>query len=547
MIKKIELLLPEVINQIAAGEVLENPASAVKELVENSIDAEALRIAVEIKSGGHQLICVEDDGIGMNREDAVHCLQRHATSKLRQTDDLLTLTTMGFRGEALAAIASVSQLEIQTFNGQESTCVKVDTGRIVSIGPCARNRGTTIDIRSLFQNVPARQKFQKSAASSGAQVLRVLQTIALAHPNIAFSLQSQGRCVFQSESCLDWRVRAKEILGPLSFEVVQVLDSYAVHGLIGAPEEAKGNRSGQYMFLNQRPIFSPLISRAVKDGYATRLNEAKYPSFLLFLTLPPDEFDINVHPQKRDARFQNESKVYRLVERSISKMFESMTPQNFASPLQFSDPMPLPWDVQMERPLNLQCKQEGDIRQKESQPSFILPSVSRKAIALIGSFALFEGDYFSLLDLKGAEARIFFEEAEEKDSEKETLSWPIEIELSLEEAKTGEELSQSLKKVGVEARFLGGRMLAVDAAPRGLDESEVSDFVARFKIERKAAAAISRFCRSRKKKYSLEEAALIEQRLAKCKDKNYDPLGRMIAREIREEQLGQWITGDEDS
>ncbi|MBS0624585.1 MAG: DNA mismatch repair endonuclease MutL [Verrucomicrobia bacterium] len=533
MAKKIALLTPEVINQIAAGEVLENPGSAVKELMENSLDAGSRWISVEIKGGGHQWIRVEDDGCGMGRDDAVDCLQKHATSKIKETDDLFKLATMGFRGEALAAIASVSQLEIQTYDGQESTCLKAEGGKVVSIEPCARNPGTTIDIRSLFYNVPARLKFQKSASSSATQILKIVQTVALAHPHIAFTLRSQEKIVFQTESTPDWRRRAKEILGPLAQEISYKLDGYEIHGLIGTPDEAKGNRSGQYLFLNQRPIFSPLVARAVKDGYSTRLKETQYPIFLLFVTLPPEEFDINVHPQKRDVRFRDDAKVYRLVERAIAQSFQSESLPQFSAPIHFEapkeeDPPPLPWTF------------------RETAPAYVpeplaLPPLKRRALAIVGSFALFEGEECSWLDLKGAEARILFENTKKSTQSAQTLLWPVEIKLSAEEALQGEEWVQELKNLGIESRFLGGRMLAIDALPVGLETNDVQNFFDRYKTDRKAASAICRFCRSRKKFYSLEEASLIERRLAECDDREYDPLGRKIYRILIEDELAKWI------
>jgi DNA mismatch repair protein MutL len=533
MVKKIAVLRSDVINQIAAGEVLENPASAVKELVENAIDAGALRICVEIKGGGHQLIRVEDDGVGMGREDALGCLERHATSKIRQTDDLLYLSTMGFRGEALAAIASVSQMELLTMDGEESSRLEVEAGKVVTVEPCARNRGTTIDVRALFYNVPARQKFQKSVASSGALVLKTLQTIALAQPEISFTLVSQERVVFQVDAKSDWRERAKEVLGSFAHEVKGEKGGYIVRGLLGSPDGAKGNRSGQYVFLNKRPIFSPVIARAIKDGYSTRLPEGRHASVVLYLELPPDEFDVNVHPQKRDVRFQDESKVYRLVERAVAEAFGSSPELIFPSPLEFKETI-LPWDVE---------PRTSESNLGDFQPPLFSSSLqTKKAAALIGSLALFEGDPCILLDLKGAEARLLFENMQRETPHVQTLLLPYELHLSVEEAREVFEWVNELKRLGVEARLLGNRLLAIDALPVGLEVDEMADFFSQWKAEKKIASMICRLCRSRKKIYSLEEAAFIEQKLSECKDSKYDPLGRVIRKEIREEQMIEWLS-----
>lgn len=533
--KKIERLRSDVINQIAAGEVLENPASAVKELVENSIDAKSCRIQITIKGGGHHWIQIEDDGVGMCREDAIECLERHATSKIRQTEDLLKLSTMGFRGEALAAIASVSQMEIETSDGEESTLVRVDPGSSPEARVSVRNRGTTIDVRSLFYNVPARQKFQKSASSSASAVLRVIQTLALAHPDIAFSLISQEKEVFRVQEFSDWKLRAKEVLGDFAHEVKGQIGEYKIYGLIGSPQEAKGNRSCQYVFINKRPIFSPVVARAVQDGYSTRLIQGKYPSVLLFLELPPDEFDVNVHPQKRDVRFQDESKVYRLVERAVSQAFASEEMAGFSSALSFSPP-PLPWEEAFPSKISREIE---PVFQSFSFPE--MPLLNRP-ILLIGSFALFEGHPLMLLDLKGAEARILFENIQKSTPDIQPLLLPLEIPLSLQESMDAEKLAGQLKTIGVEARFLGGRTLVIDALPVGVGVEDVTDFIKDFQMDRKIASMISRFCRSRKKVYSLEEAAQIDQRLKTSADPLYDPLGRLIRREIREEQVLQWFT-----
>lgn len=528
MVKRIELLPSDVINKIAAGEVLENPASAVKELVENSIDAEARTIDLEIKGGGQYWIRILDDGIGMNRADALDCLERHATSKIRKVEDLLKLSTMGFRGEALAAIASVSHMEIETCDGRETTKMQVEGGKVISLDVSARNRGTTIDVRSLFYNVPARLKFQKSISSSASGVLKTLQTLSLAHPEIAFSLTSQQEKVFKVAAEADWKMRAKDVLGEFAHEIRHEWGNYSIYGLIGAPNEAKGNRSGQYVFLNKRPIFSPIIAKAISAGYSTRLLEGKYPSVLLFLELPPDEFDVNVHPQKRDVRFQEESKVYQLVERAIAKAFAGAPEVSFASPLQFH-PRSLPWDEELAQ----------NVSPVVVQPEFPLPKpLRRKALALIGSFVLFEGE---LLDLKGAEARILLENLQKEKPDIQHLLLPFEIPLSSGEAIQGDKWTEELKTIGVEARFLGGKTLVVDALPVGVREEEVKDFLEGFKADRKLASLICRFCRSRKRIYTLEEAERIDLELKKCQDGSYDPLGRSLRKEMREEEVIKWF------
>src|SRR3990167_9268258 len=362
MSQKITRLSNEVINRIAAGEVIEQPASIVKELIENSLDAGARTIAVSVEKGGERLICIEDDGCGMSLEDAklsivkeliensldagartiavsvekggerLICIEddgcgmsledaklsieRHATSKIRTEEDLESLMTMGFRGEALAAISAVSRFEMKTFDGGIGTWISASGGVIEKVEPCARNCGTTVTVRDLFFNTPARKKFLKSSAANLAQISRVVETIALAHPEVSFSLVVDGKNVLKAfQESKEKRIRS--FLPFLSSEVKGV----GLWGFIGSPEEAKGHRREQYLFINRRPLFSPLISRAVKMGYGTRISTEAHPSFVLFLDVSPDRIDVNVHPQKKEVRFADEKAIFHLFEKSVSSSF----------------------------------------------------------------------------------------------------------------------------------------------------------------------------------------------------------------------------------
>jgi len=494
---KIALLPDFVIDQIAAGEVLENPASAVKELIENSIDAGATEIRIEIEGGGLQRIFIEDDGCGMNREDAILCLRRHATSKIRSAEDLERLRTMGFRGEALAALASVSKLELKTSDGTEATRI---ADRIEST---ARNRGTTVDAKSLFYNAPARLKFQKAASSCAAAILKVVQTISLSHSEIHFRLFSNGKMTFNADA-KDWRARAEEILGSFAHEVK------GIRGLLGRPEEAKLNRSGQIVFVNRRPIFSPLIAKAVKEGYGTRMAESLFPVFILFLEVSSDSVDVNVHPQKREVRFREEGKVFAQVRDAVAASFQKQ-------PFQ-----PLPWEF-------------TSVPYVAMQPTFVLEDapmplpmeIPASPKAVLGGFLLLE---WKCVDLKGAEARILFEEMKKHKPAMQPLLIPLQV--------TGdEELVGELQILGFEARVVGKRQVAIDAVPVGMERAE--EFVRLFSAERKLAAALTRTIRARTKKYTFEEACLIWRRLQLCQDPGYDPLGRKVVIEMSEKELSE--------
>ncbi len=510
--------LPEiVINQIAAGEVVENAASVVKELIENSRDAEARQIEVTFEG---ELIRIEDDGVGMGREDALLCLERHATSKIRRLEDLETLLTMGFRGEALASIASVSRLEIRTSNGVEATRIVAEGGVVQTVEPCARNRGTTIEIRDLFFNTPARKKFQKSHSANAAQVRRVVEALALASPEIGFALTGK----FRLEATPDWKERARELLGPQEHEVQFTQGAVRIWGSLSAPQ---GNRTGQHLYLNRRPIFSPLVSRAVKQGFGTRMGEKDHPSFVLFLDIPPDTVDVNVHPQKREVRFRDEGLVFRFFEKAVSSAF--VIP-SLPEPVYF-EPPPIQWKFE-ERPV-------FEAPAVEEMP---LPVVfSDRLLAVRGPFLWVEREELLLVDLRGAQARVLFEGLRKEKGVAQSLLLPLTVELSRDEALQGEEWAEKLGQLGVECRFLGPRTLSIDALPPHLDD--FPRFFAEWKRGTELRALASRFCRGRKLSYSMDEAALVWRQLQRCDDTRYDPLGQPIWVVVTEGLCEKWIRG----
>ncbi|MFS8563958.1 MAG: DNA mismatch repair endonuclease MutL [Rhabdochlamydiaceae bacterium] len=332
----IQILSNETINRIAAGEAIESPASVVKELVENAIDAGSKRIFVEIKEGGFQLIRVIDNGCGMGPDDALLSLERHATSKIRQAEDLSSLMTMGFRGEALASIAAISKLSLTTaVSDAPGTKVECEGGRVLSLAPFPRRPGTTIDVRSLFYNVPARKKFQKSSAAATADVHRLLIALALAHPEITFEFVSQEKEVFSFAGNMEQVLRIREVFGGEFVKEMKALDvqigEYRIKGYLASPAQSRLNKTGQYTFINRRSVVAPLISFAVKEGYGMRLDGDRYPVYILHLDIPPSVVDVNVHPQKREVRFQQEAFLKQLVKEQIEKSFHASIPTQSVS------------------------------------------------------------------------------------------------------------------------------------------------------------------------------------------------------------------------
>ncbi|HVF30453.1 MAG TPA: DNA mismatch repair endonuclease MutL, partial [Pyrinomonadaceae bacterium] len=308
---KIHILPDNLANQIAAGEVVERPASVIKELVENSIDAGATRVQVDVELGGRRLMRVSDDGSGMIRDDAILAFERHATSKISTLEDLAAIGTLGFRGEALASIASVAKVDLVTnLRGQDvGSRVMVEGGRLVDAKDAARAAGTTISVRELFYNTPARRKFMRSEATENYHIAGIVTHYALAHPEIAFTLTSNGREVIRVSPAKDLKERAFQIFGPGLLDSLVPVNGgrefvAKISGFISAPRERRTTRDGQYFFVNQRFVRDKTIAGGLIEGYRSVLPHGVYPVAFLFLDIPPEEIDVNVHPAKTEIRFR---------------------------------------------------------------------------------------------------------------------------------------------------------------------------------------------------------------------------------------------------
>jgi DNA mismatch repair protein MutL len=323
MSRRIHVLPDSVANQIAAGEVVERPASVVKELVENAVDAGATSVEVLVEAGGKQRIRVSDDGLGMGREDALLSLDRHATSKISEARDLATVTFLGFRGEALPSIAAVSRLSIETREeeGEAGTSLRVEAGRIIAVEDFSRRRGTTVEVRNLFFNAPARREFLRSAAAETRAVSEVLIGLALAKPHISFSLTSGDRVLLKLNSVSEVRARISDLWGreegaallPMSGD----LGSLSVRGLVQRPDAAKPGFRRAYLFVNGRPFRDPALLRAADRGYRTTISGSQRPWLFLYLGIQGPGLDVNVHPAKLEVRFRDRAQVEEMVEEAV--------------------------------------------------------------------------------------------------------------------------------------------------------------------------------------------------------------------------------------
>src|SRR5215831_5213573 len=342
--------LPEaVINHIAAGEVIERPASVLKELLENALDAQARSIKVMIQGGGIELIQVDDDGLGMDAEDAVHCFTRHATSKLSALDDLEHITTLGFRGEALPSIATVSRLQLISRCAPEplGTRVVLAGGSVLEVTACGAPPGTSIRVSELFYNTPARLKFLKQPATEAGHIAHCFTTLALAAPAVHMTLHLNGRLHLQAPATADLGERLELLFGADFHEqVLPVADTapdLQVSGYLAKATLHRATRRQQFFFVNGRAVQNRVLSRALYEAYRTLLPRDRHPVACLFLTLPASEVDVNVHPAKLEVRFRHEARLYDRLRRLFQqRLLDSAAGPGVSRPasLQPSEPRP---------------------------------------------------------------------------------------------------------------------------------------------------------------------------------------------------------------
>jgi len=522
----IRVLTEATINKIAAGEVIENPASVVKELVENAMDAGADSIVIEIKGGGFQLIKITDNGSGMSADDALLCFERHATSKIVSIEDLAALTSMGFRGEALASIASIARVDLITaLQKGTATHVEIEGGKIRSSSTASRNPGTTIEVRSLFYNVPARKKFQKQASSAAAEIHKLVLTLALAHPEIGFELISNDETVLKVAAASG--ASGAGLMEKLSQRIVDLFQTgflranlkisgsergYALEGVLGTAADHRINRTGQYLFVNRRPIFSPQISRAIKEGYGQRLNEDRYPIFVVHLTVPPDLIDVNVHPQKREVRFQEGEFIRQFIKTHVQQAFGGAAPLNASLTVLGAEPIPYAfqepaktWDV----PLIL----------REQPPEQPVLTSQEQVIGLFAHYLLLDGstvEGFELgivwVDLNQVQQQLIWHSLNQPESELLTqgLLFPLAMELSSVQAHEFPHKKAELSRCGFVMDWSGKQSLLIEAIPPFLDETDVVEAI-RLVLESeeafpKLSEKIACFAVRRKKSFMLQEA-----------------------------------------
>jgi DNA mismatch repair protein MutL len=469
---RVQVLAGNVADQIAAGEVVERPAAVVKELVENALDAGAHVIRVELEDGGKTLIRVSDDGSGMDREDAQLALQRHATSKIRTATDLIGVATFGFRGEALPAIASVSRFELETCSdGDAATRLRVTGGKLDGgkAEDTARQRGTTVTVRGLFYNTPARRKFLRATATETRAAVEALTVLALTRPDVAFSLTSDGRVLLDCSPAARLIDRVHALWGGELADTLLAVSHRAgpleVTGLVQRPAQARPAGRKGYVFVRGRPIRDPFILRAAEAGYRSTIAPGDRPSLLLFLDLPGDAVDVNVHPAKLEARFRDKFFVEKVVEEAVR---EALAPLESAVPLTpgHGPGVMTPWGVFGSEgsagiPLELfRADQVASANREAATP----------LLQVFDTYILFQTDSgVAIVDQHSAHERVLYEDVMRQLSgdgaPAQRLLLPLTLDFAPAELDAIEAHREPLARIGYEIEPFSGRCIVVHTAP----------------------------------------------------------------------------------
>ncbi len=517
--------LPDVVaNQIAAGEVIQRPASVVKELMENALDAGATRIVVKVQDAGKTLIEVSDNGCGMSENDARMCFERHATSKITTADDLHRIHTLGFRGEALASIAAVAQVELRTRRKEQplGTCVVIAGGEVEKQEPVRLAEGTMLSVRNLFYNVPARRAFLKSPQTELRQIIVEFQRQAIARPDVSMELLHNDVFVF-SLGPASLRQRIVHILGGAVNEklvpVAEKTDLLRIEGFIGKPQAAKKTRGDQFVYVNRRFVHSPYIHRAVADAYDPLLEPNTHPLFVLFLDVDPGHIDVNVHPTKQEVRFDDERMVYAFVQASVRHALArfSITPTlDFQQETAFDQLPAFSWTqptapsteekkdvpsapifLAKQRPKYWQKLFEGIrgnqpltvvISHQEAEEAEATPHPEEAVTPSTPPYQLHRSyiispikSGFILIDQQAAHERILYEKyltlvsAQQPATQQQLLSQTVHF--SQHDATVVQELLPDLHKLGFDIQPFGGTTFVVQGLPADLPNVQIQELL----------------------------------------------------------------------
>ena len=500
--------LPELVaNKIAAGEVIERPASVVKELVENALDASATRIEIQLEEGGRKLIRVTDDGVGMDEADVAMCFRPHATSKLRTSQDLFFITTMGFRGEALPSVGSVAQVRLvsRPHDSKSATAVEVAGGKLGEAKAAGAPEGTTVEVRNLFFNTPARQKFLRTPKTELGHVMDMVTRIALPHEQVHFVVSNNGKTLVNTPATAERRDRLAAFFGQeLARDLLWVEGGEGplrIEGFIAPPHDSRSSRAMQFIFLNRRYIRDRAISAAIREAYQGLIDPRRHPILFLFLQVDPREADFNVHPTKIEVRFRQGRRVYAMV---LGALRAALGAADLAPPLQPSAQVPASWDQVRrsvprpavmprgtptpdlplgEPPDHLEDARTSPRSVPEPSAGLFAPAAAPTPFFQVHNAYIIEETPggFRVTDQHALHERVLYEDLmrrlEDRGVESQRLLMPEVVQLDAREAAAAAEVLDQLRALGIEAEEFGENTLAVQAVPRLLGDVDVGQLL----------------------------------------------------------------------
>ncbi len=582
-------VLPDIVaNKIAAGEVVERPASAVKELVENAIDAGATRITVDIEAGGRRLIRVSDNGSGMGREDALLSIERHATSKIADIHDIGRISTLGFRGEALPSIVSVSKAVIETKREEDmfGTRLVINGGVLKDVSDVGRDEGTLVEVRNLFFNVPARRKFLRSDDTELRHIKRMIYDVAVSMPSISLTLNTDGREIFRFTGSEDHEDMLRQIFGETATRLMTPFELEAedltVTGFLGKPETARNTSVHQYVVMNGRPIDSKSLSRAVRDGYGQTVQRGMFPAFILYFELDPARIDVNVHPSKREIKIHREFVIAQEIRGNVAMTIQSMssapelgTSSRFledsltgSRPVTVYNPPEQRWmaDVPKDRSAaqsdTAQTTLDLAFKAPETTSQPAVPAASENYDSSRQAFWQLKDRYILstvkegaiIVDQHVAHERILYEEVlgyfNGRQAAAQQLLFPLLVDFPAADYDIIEKMLPFLNQVGFGVREFGERSIMVDAVPswyKGDDNGAIfTEYIDEMRrhgrissgyIEKLAAAIACRSAIKSGKPLNQEEMRYLIDRLFATSSPFVCPHGRPIIVKLTLDEL----------
>ena len=561
----ISQLPKSVANQIAAGEVIQRPSSIVKELIENSIDAKSKNIKVIIKDAGKQSITVIDDGIGMTKQDSVKCFERHSTSKLSTAEDLFTVKTMGFRGEALASIAAVSEITLKTKNQSDKIGHQVifRDSKIVEQKEISFQQGTSINAKNLFYNIPARRNFLKSDNLETKYIIDEFIRCAISHPEVSFILVNHKAEMYNlKKTNLKKRLISvfKKSYENNLIECKEKYGAISIDGYIGKPENSKKTRGEQFIYVNNRFIKNPYLNHAITNSYEGMIEEKKFPFYVLFIKINTDLVDINIHPTKTEIKFEDEKLIYNLVKSSVKKSLEkfNVSPSiDFNADINFTKNL----DLKIKTSENKEVEKSYSNKKKDWEKIFANVKVENsdkllfentssienenKPVQFLENFIFKQvGEKLLIFNHKYCQQRILFEKFKNSNLKSFTNTqqslFPQYLEFSPSDFRIIKEIIDDIKSIGFNIDFFGENSVVINGIPSGLDDINEKEIIEGFVEEvknnnsdiksEKRDLIIKSFSKKAKiinnKILTQIEMNLIIDRLFACKNSKYSPDGK---------------------